>query len=131
MRLLLDTHIWVWSLDEPGRLSVRVAEALGSSENEVWLSPISVWEVLLLAQKGRLVLEPEPYQWIRRALGASAPREAALNYHVAIRSREIRLDLEDPADRFLVATAELYQLTLVTEDERLLAASGWEVLSNQ
>jgi PIN domain nuclease of toxin-antitoxin system len=131
VRLLLDTHIWVWSLDEPGRLSVRVAEALGSSENEVWLSPISVWEVLLLAQKGRLVLEPEPFQWIRLALGASAPREAALNHHVAIRSREIELDHEDPADRFLVATADLYDLTLVTEDERLLAARGWEVLSNQ
>lgn len=130
MRLLLDTHIWVWSLDDPERLSDRVAEALRAEDSEIWLSPISVWEVLLLAQKGRLGLEGDPARWIQRALGASGVREAALNHPVAIRSREVELDHEDPADRFLAATAEIYELTLVTEDERLLAGKSWSVLSN-
>lgn len=131
MRLLLDTHIWVWSLDDPERLSERVARAFRDQSNEVWLSPISVWEVLLLVEKGRLGLEDEPRRWIQRGLDVSGVREATLNHSVAIRSREVRLGHQDPADRFLVATAEVYDLTLVTEDERLLAGRSWRVLSNR
>lgn len=44
MKLLLNTHIWIWSILEPERLASNVAEALEASENELWLSPISVWE---------------------------------------------------------------------------------------
>jgi PIN domain nuclease of toxin-antitoxin system len=131
VRYLLDTHIWVWSLDDPKRLSDRVTRALRDEENEIWLSPISVWEVLLLVEKGRLGLEGEPARWIRRALDVSGVREATLNHTVAIRSREVELEHEDRADRFLVATAEIYDLTLVTEDERLLAGRSWRVLSNR
>jgi PIN domain nuclease of toxin-antitoxin system len=131
VRFLLDTHIWVWSLDDPKRLSDRVAEALRDEDNEVWLSPISVWEVLLLAERGRLGLEDDPVQWVQRALGVSGVREAALNHPVAIRSREVALEHEDPADRFLAATAEIYELTLITEDERLLTGKSWSVLSNR
>lgn len=131
MRFLLDTHVWVWSLDDPDRLLDGVARALRDPANEVWLSPISVWEVLLLVERGRLGLEEEPVRWIRRALDASRVREAPINHPVAIRSREVELDHEDPADRFLAATAEIYDLTLVTEDARLLTGRSWKVLSNR
>jgi PIN domain nuclease of toxin-antitoxin system len=70
-------------------------------------------------------------RWIRRALDVSGVREATLNHPVAIRSREVELEHEDPADRFLAATAEIYDLTLVTEDERLLTGRSWRVLSNR
>ncbi len=131
MRYLLDTHVWVWSLDDPSRLSDRVARALRDPGNEIWLSPISVWEVLLLVEKGRLGLGEEPVRWIGRALDVSGVREATLNHPVAIRSREVELEHDDPADRFLAATAEIYDLTLVTEDERLLTGKSWSVLSNR
>lgn len=131
MRFLLDTHVWIWSLDDPDRLLDGVARALRDPANEVWLSPISVWEVLLLVERGRLGLEEEPVRWIRRALDASRVREAPINHPVAIRSREVELDHEDPADRFLAATAEIYDLTLVTEDARLLTGRSWKVLSNR
>ena len=48
MKLLLDTHIWLWSVLEPHRLSRRVAKALQDSSNELWLSPISIWELIVL-----------------------------------------------------------------------------------
>jgi len=48
VKLLLDTHIWLWGLLEPGRLSPRVAAALASPDGERWLSPLSIWEALLL-----------------------------------------------------------------------------------
>jgi len=49
VKLLLDTHIWLWALLEPEKLARRVRDALGLGENELWLSPISVWEADPLA----------------------------------------------------------------------------------
>jgi PIN domain nuclease of toxin-antitoxin system len=60
VRLLLDTHIWLWSALEPRRLTRRVAAQLGADGNELWLSPVSAWETLVLARKKRLVLENPP-----------------------------------------------------------------------
>ncbi len=51
MKLLLDTHIWLWSALDPARLSRRVAAALENPTNELWLSPISLWEVLTLCNR--------------------------------------------------------------------------------
>ena len=131
MRVLLDTHIWVWSLDDPERLSARVGEVLEDTQTEIWLSPISVWEVLLLVEKGRMGLDRDPEEWIHDALNASPLNEATLNHHVAIRSRSVELPHHDPADRFLAATAEIFGLTLVTADERLMTGKSWAVLPNR
>jgi hypothetical protein len=56
LRLLLDTHIWLWALPEPSRLSRRVREETRKPDNELWLSPVSTWEVLLLNAQGRIRL---------------------------------------------------------------------------
>src|SRR5688500_12465906 len=52
LKLLLDSHIWLWSLARPARLSRRVRSALTRAGSELWLSPVSVWEVLVLAERG-------------------------------------------------------------------------------
>jgi PIN domain nuclease of toxin-antitoxin system len=57
--------------------------------------------------------------------------EAPLVREVALRSREVILEHEDPADRFLAATSSVYDLTLVTADERLLRGSGFQTLANR
>lgn len=131
MNLLLDTHVWLWSHVEPERLGKRAASALRSPANELWLSPISVWEFLLLAERGRVRLQPglEPPDWIDAALARVPMRDAALTREVAARSRAVRLEHEDPADRFLAATAEVHELTLVTADERLLRGKGFRTLA--
>lgn len=128
LRLLLDTHIFLWALLAPERLGPAVVAALTDAGNEVWLSPISVWEVLVLAEKGRVLLEPDPIVWMRRALREVPLREAPLTHEVAIRSRQVELPHPDPADRFLVATAQVYDLTLVTADRRLLGLQGVSLL---
>ncbi|MBO9361307.1 MAG: type II toxin-antitoxin system VapC family toxin [Thermoflexus sp.] len=131
MKLLLDTHIFLWSLLEPGRLTPAVARVLQDPTNELWLSPIMVWEVLILAEKGRVVLRPEPSTWIRQALSIVPFREAPLTGEVAIQSRHVNLPYQDPVDRFLVATALVYDLTLVTADERILNTRAVRVLPNR
>ena len=129
-RLLLDTHILLWSLLEPGRLTQRVASELENPANELWLSPISTWEVLVLAEKGQVILEPDPITWIRNAYVRAPFREAPLSHKVAIESRLLDLPHQDPADRFLAATALVYVLTLVTADRRLLSSQEISVLPN-
>lgn len=131
MRFLLDTHIWLWSLCDPRLLSQRVTRELTDTGNEIWLSPVSVWEILTLARKGRVVLEGKPESWLREALGKVPLKEASLNHEVAIRSMTLRLPHWDPADRFIAATAIAYDLTLVTADERLLRCRQYSALANR
>lgn len=130
MRLLLDTHIWLWSLLEPARLAKLVAAELENPDNELWLSPISLWEVLILVEKRRVVLDLDAAVWIRRVLARVPFKEAPLNHEVALKSRSLSLAHQDPADRFLAATALVYDLTLVTADERLLHSKELHVLPN-
>jgi PIN domain nuclease of toxin-antitoxin system len=131
VRLLLDTHIWVWSQLEPDRLSRKVRTALEDPEAELWLSPISVWEVLLLIERGRVTVRGEPTSWVREALRVSPLREAPLTHAVALQSGRVTLPHRDPADQFLAATARLLDLALVTADTRLLAARPCKLLANR
>jgi len=131
MKLLLDTHILLWSLLEPALLSKRVASELEDPSNEIWLSPVTIWEVLILAEKRRIILTPDPFAWIRNVLKTTPLREAPLNYEVAIQSRALDLRHQDPVDRFLAATALVYELTLVTADERLLGSRKFSTLANK
>jgi len=131
MKLLLDTHIWLWSRTEPKRLSRRVSSALSKSTNEQWLSPVSIWELLALCRKGRLDLNPDPLQWIHTVLTVVPMRDAPMTQDVALATRGISLPHNDPMDFLLAATAKVYDLTLVTADEHLIAGSGFAVLANR
>ena len=129
MKLLLDTHVWLWGLLDPGRLRPETARVLASSDNERWLSPISVWETLLLGGRGRLRLNPDPEAWVRAQLQRAVVRHAPVDQEVAIQSRRLRTSHEDPADRFIAATARVHELTLVTADARLWRRpDGYSVL---
>jgi PIN domain nuclease of toxin-antitoxin system len=129
LKLLLDTHVILWSAAEPERLPQELARKLEDESNELWFSPISVWETLLLAEKGRVVLKGEHEKDIRRIFQKLPLREAVINQEVAIQSRYVDLPHQDPVDRFLAATAMVYELTLVTADSRLLDAKTFSVLA--
>jgi len=131
VKLLLDTHIWVWSLVSPGRLSRRVARALEAAENELWLSPISVWELGVLVERGRVVVQGDVRAWIAEALARVPLQEAPLTHEVALATASPELPHGDPADRFLAATARVFDLTLVTADARLIGASGVPTLASR
>lgn len=131
MKLLLDTHIWLWSFLQPQRLSRRVAREIQRADNELWLSPISVWELGVLCDKGRVKLTQEVETWVDAVFRAVPMHEAPLTAEIALATRGIRLPHRDPADRFLAATAKVLGLTLVTADERLLACRGITVLANR
>lgn len=129
MKLLLDTHIWLWALREPSRLSRRVQGELKDTRNELWLSPVSLWEALLLHSKGRLRLHENVREWSAEATAHF--REAPLTHEIVAAAHELEFSHADPADRFLVATAEVLGLTLVTADKRLLGVGKIVTLANR
>jgi PIN domain nuclease of toxin-antitoxin system len=129
LRLLLDTHIWLWSLQDPKRLGRRLLRELHNPGNELWLSPISTWEALALHEKGRVRLHGDLDAWV---VEATAPfLEAPLTHEIAAAARRLSLAQRDPADRILAATALVLDLTLVTADASLLGLGEIATLGNR
>lgn len=129
MKLLLDTHIWLWSLGQPHRLGQRVHRELADARNELWLSPVSTWEALLLHSKGRIQIRGDLTRWIAQA--TRTLNEAPLTHEIVLAAHRLSLPHPDPADRFLAATAQVLGLTLVTADERLLGLGEIATLANR
>lgn len=131
MKLLLDTHIWIWNDVQPWKLSSEVIREITSAENELWVSPVSIWELIVLLEKKRVKLEQDVGRWVEESARDLQLKEAPVTLEVAKEMRFTMLGHRDPADRFLVATAKVYGLTLVTADERLLSVPGIQVLPNR
>jgi len=131
MRLLLDTHIWIWNHLEPWKISSEVNGILAASENELWLSPVSIWELVVLIERKRVELDKDLHDWVEQSKRELMLREVPLTWEVASELRFTILEQRDPADRFLVATARIYDFTLVTADERLVSVPGLNVLQNR
>jgi PIN domain nuclease of toxin-antitoxin system len=131
MNLLLDTHIWIWNELEPWKITSEINRELASPDNQLWLSPVSVWETVVLLEKRRISLKQDFRQWVDESVTALQLQEAALTWEVAHELRFTVLGHRDPADHFLVATAKVYDLTLITSDERLLSVPGLQVLPNR
>ncbi len=118
MRLLLDTHVWLWAGTPNSRLPAQVRSVLEDPSNELWLSAISIWELVLLHESGRFG-ENDP-AWLARMLQGGDFFEAPLTFAVAREVGALGWAHKDPADRFLVATARVLGLVLVTADERII-----------
>ncbi len=127
---MLDTHIWLRALREPHKLTSLVHQALFDPGNDLYLSPISVWEVTVLLEKRRMVMQEDFGVWFSRTAEDSELLEASLNWQVVHDLRFILPNHRDPADRFLAATAVAYDLVLVTADKKLVAVPGLKNLAN-
>lgn len=118
---LLDTHVWIWHLLADPRLRPRARRLIDTSVGECWLSPISLWETRMLIERGRFQIDGEFRDWVEESRKSLPLRPAALTDEVALACFETDLPHRDPGDRFLAATAIVYDLTLITADRRLLA----------
>ena len=123
--LLLDTHIWIWSVEgEDRRVNPESRRRIlrGESADSVRVSPVSLFEVTYLSQAGRLHFTRSVEQWIEGALHLSGIRLAELTADIAIDAGHIpKAALGDPMDRLLVATARRLGATFVTADRAILA----------
>jgi PIN domain nuclease of toxin-antitoxin system len=121
-RLLLDTHVWIWLMEGVDELSPeQVARLdLAARVQSLFLSAISPWEVATLAVKRRISLPVPLAEWMGRAVGQPGLQLLPLSPEVSVESAQLADFHGDPADRILVATARLENLTLATRDSRIL-----------
>jgi len=130
MRFLLDTHIWLWMFREPHKLNSVVHQAVAEPANDCYLSPISIWEVMILLEKKRISFQEDFAVWFARTVQDLELHKANLTWQVVHQMRFILPNHKDPADRFLAATAIAFDLTLVTSDQKMIGVPGLKVLAN-
>ena len=128
MKLLLDTHIWLWLIGNRSQLTSHVLRELQNTENEIWLSPISIWEALTLHRKSRMYLGPDLAVWLPQAIRGT--RESPFTHEIVFAAMQMPLH-PDPADRFITATAQVLDMTLVTADAKLLGLGNIKTLANR
>ena len=123
-RLLLDTHIALWldSGDDRLRASTRaLIDGCWQNGGAILLSAITVWEIALLVDTGRIDLDVPVAEWIERFLDCPGIEAVPLGHQAASRSYQLHhLEHRDPADRLLIATAIELACPLVTYDERIV-----------
>jgi PIN domain nuclease of toxin-antitoxin system len=124
--LLLDTHAWVWWVSESRELpkAMRRQVQAAFAEDRLWVSAISAWEVALLVQRGRLALRLPVREWVARCESLSGLHILPVDAAIGLRAVELTSLHSDPADRMIVASAELLGAVLCTRDERLRAYGG-------
>jgi PIN domain nuclease of toxin-antitoxin system len=132
VKLLLDTHIWIWWLEGGGRLSPQQRDAIerAGPASPLLLSEISLWEVAMLVSLDRLRLSIPLRDWLER--GSAPPLVKLLNLNPAVAAATAELPAtfhRDPADRVIVATALLHDAVLLTQDHRILDAGIVRTLS--
>ena len=113
MRLLLDTHVWLWWLGDDRRLGRRARQALAHPRNEVYVSAASAWEIAIKTALGKLRLTKAD---LEAEITANGFRELGVWTRHAICAGGLAPVHEDPFDRMLVAQAQVEDLTVVTGD---------------
>lgn len=129
--IVLDTHSWIWWVDQPSRLSPAVSHALGdvSERNPVVVSSISVWELYILVEKGRLGLRTDPAHWVHQCELSQKIRFVPVDNEITRISVQLPKSVpEDPANRLIVATAISLGGKLITKDAKLRASHVVETL---
>ena len=120
---LLDTHVWVWWMLGDIRLSARERTVLDDlpSGQRPRLCDISLWEVALLVQLGRLELNLTLESWLSVAASAAAVRVIPITPPIVAAMNRLPNGFhQDPADRLIVAAARTHDLPLATHDRRIL-----------
>jgi PIN domain nuclease of toxin-antitoxin system len=121
VKVLLDTHIWIWYLAGDARLKPAQRRIMQDPAADLWLSAISIWETHLLIERKRLRVRVTPDAWVRQALQTLSVQEAPITFRIAAMSRQMDIPNSDPANRFIAATAAVMDVPLLTADESLIA----------
>jgi PIN domain nuclease of toxin-antitoxin system len=120
--ILLDTHIWVWWVDDDQQLVDRPRHLIQDNvRSGLEVSAISCWEVAKLVQYGRLELACPLEDWMEQALAYPGVQLLELTPRIAIESTKLPGTFHrDPADQIIVATARVYDIPLLSVDSRIL-----------
>jgi len=118
MKFLLDTHAFLFAISEPERLSPAAGKVLLDEEASKWLSAVSLWEIIIKVQTGKLTLPLEPPYYLDnlRQLGANL---LSVDAQHSFELLQLPMLHKDPFDRLLIAQARVEKMTLLTRDESI------------
>lgn len=120
---LIDTHVLVWWINEPRKLSNKAKKIIEENikKGEIFISSISVWEIFLLVKKGKLTLAMDPQSWVSAIESLPFVHFVPLDNNILAKSVFLNRDFhQDPVDRMIVATAMINGATIITSDEKIL-----------
>ncbi|MDX2098899.1 MAG: type II toxin-antitoxin system VapC family toxin [Leptolyngbyaceae cyanobacterium bins.59] len=123
MKILLDTHIFLWFISGDTRLSTDVRDAIRDLENEVYLSSISVWEAIVKHQLGKLPLPEPPKSYLPKQRDLHQISSLALDESSVVQLDKLPPLHRDPFDRMLICQALQNNLTIATVDAAVRAYS--------
>jgi PIN domain nuclease of toxin-antitoxin system len=127
--IVLDTHAWIWWMDDPDRLS-DAARATIEESPALGISTLSAWEFATLVRRGRISLDRDVRDWVRRGLNVGRIEAIAPGTDVALAAALLDQPAfpGDPADRFILATARSLNASLVTKDRRMRSFAPTETV---
>jgi PIN domain nuclease of toxin-antitoxin system len=120
--ILLDTHVWWWSISEPEKLSECAYKKIqATSPGRRAISSISIWEFAMMASRKKIELQITPGEWLAHALGKTGIKVIEISPDIALDACNLPGEFhKDPADRIIVATARVNNMPLIPKDERIL-----------
>ena len=125
MKLLLDTHVWVWSQEETDRLGPTARRLLVGAAHENHICTVSTLELARLVSMRAIDLSIALRDWVEQSIRAIQARTVQISHEIAMDAYALPGTFhKDPADRLLVAAARHLELTLLTADERILSYPG-------
>ncbi|MBW4554180.1 MAG: type II toxin-antitoxin system VapC family toxin [Aphanocapsa sp. GSE-SYN-MK-11-07L] len=128
--ILLDTHIWIWWVDDnQERLTPKHRELIQQYQPEgIGVSVISCWEVAKAVEKQRLGLSCEVHEWLNLALAYPGVQLLDLTVPIVVESTKLVGFHRDPGDQIIVATARVLKCPLLTADQKILEYPGVQTL---
>jgi len=127
MKALLDTHVFLWWLAQPERLSEHALDILGDRSRELYFSAASAWEIAIKVKLGKLLLPDSPSRVIPRQLELEGIETLPVQLSHALHTYTLPPHHRDPFDRLLVAQAQLEKLPILTSDP-VIALYGVQIL---
>ena len=119
MKVLLDTHTFLWWITDHPQLSPRVREIIGDGNNELFVSAATGWEITIKTKLGRLQLPDEPQRFILEQLSLNAIQSLPIQMSHALHVFTLPDHHRDPFDRILISQAQLEGLPILTADPQI------------
>lgn len=121
MKVLLDTHVFLWWINDDSRLSQNVRQIISDSANELFLSAVSGWEIAIKSRLGRLDLPGNLEGFISEQIAFNAMQSLPVKMSHALHTYSLPLLHRDPFDRMLVSQSQLERLPILTMDTQIAA----------
>jgi PIN domain nuclease of toxin-antitoxin system len=121
VRVLVDTHVWLWMWGEPRKLRSEARDVLEDSSTTIVVSAVSAWEIAVKEAAGRLRLPGSAATWLADTRHLADVEPLSITFAHAARAGALPPIHRDPFDRMLVAQAQIDHLVIATADPRVAA----------